>query len=141
MCSSVRPVWNHKERQSRQRTQASGPLATLRLPNSEMRSLLHWIQRREVEFFLRSRPRSHRFRTRAGVLSGSAKGTHRAIGRRALGVCGAKASHHRPQNLRVEQLRTCFCITSRETAALSNPLPLSPPPTTSSSLVVQRHTP
>ena len=73
MCSSVRPVWNHKERQSKQRTQASGPLATLRLPHSEMRSLLHWNQPREVEFFLRSRPRSHRFRTRAGVLSGSAK--------------------------------------------------------------------
>ena len=75
------------------------------------------------------------------VLSGGAKAHTVKTGRRAFGSCGAKASHHRPQNLRVKHLRTCFCITSRETAALSNPLPLSPPPSTSSSPVVQRHTP
>ena len=36
------------------------------------------------------------------------------MGRRPFRGCGAKASHHRPQNLRVKHVHACFCTTSRE---------------------------
>ena len=49
------------------------------------------------------------------VLQQWCKGTHRKIGKRALGVHDGKASHQRLQNLTIKHIRMCFCTTYRDT--------------------------